>query len=347
MIKEPKLSICMPSHRSLIDSQGSIDSAITYSLQRKLAEVSISDNSGDESKSLKYSMNQSGMLKYSNTNGLNESENWFSAAYKSSGAYIGFLADDDYLLAVGPTIEYNLDKNIVGYRPNFAVWEEGRGIICTSTFSIQNKTAKERVASYFKNARGNNNTLYSFIQRDISLEINSLVMNHHPTKGGYYDWAIVLAYLSCGVLLPDHSSLYVYDNCNWSGTQDQVNSRIMGLMKKCGLSSRGLIFLPLMLAIDSFILIARESSPIDRVEVLEAASFAFQAYANNFLNFYSCNKSDFTEMEILTIETMINTRGLSNLLTAALKTIEAFEPKIIDQYKIFYLASIGKPWGKF
>ena len=342
-----KLSICIPSHRNLINSQGSIDSAISYASQRKMVELCVSDNSGDNDKPLKYSAMQGDKLRYSLATGLNESQNWLNSANISTGSYIGFLADDDYLLALGPDTHYQLDNNIIGYRPNFAVWEKDRGIVRTNNFSIIENTARERVEAYFKNAKGNNNTLYSFIKRDLSLDINCLVMDHHPIKGGHYDWAIVLAYVSSGNLLPDHSTLYVYDNANWSGTQDEINNACKSLMKKGGISERGVLFLPLLLAIDSFILIARESSTISRVELLEAASLAFQGYANNFLQFYSLNKSQFFQKEIMAIEAMSKTTGLSNLLNSALKIIESFEPKIIDQYRIFYLASIGKEWAKF
>jgi hypothetical protein len=341
------LSICIPSHRNLIDSQRSIDSAIDYSLQREGVEVSISDNSNDQYKSSKYSSKSIFNLKYEFTPKLNESENWYNSAKNSTGEYLGFLADDDYIISIGQNSEFETDKKIVGYRPNFAIWENERGIIGFTNFECSEITAKDRVASYFKNCKGNNNTLYSFIKRNISLDINTLVMQHHPVKSGYYDWAIVLAYISSGALLSDHSSLYVYDNCNWSGPQERINDAIMKLMLKGGLDTRGHLFLPLLLAVDSFILIARKTSPVDRAEVLEAASYAFQIYANHFINSYVHNPSQFLPQEIIAISEMRETTGLSKLLLAALKVIEAYTPQIVDQYKELYQASIGEAWGKF
>ena len=341
------LSICIPSHRNLIDSQRSIDSAINYSMQREGVEVSVSDNSNDQYKFSKYSSKSVTNLKYEFTPKLNESENWYNSAKNSTGEYLGFLADDDYIISIGPNSKYETNKNIVGYRPNFAIWENNKGIVGFTNFQISEKTAKDRVEAYFKNCKGNNNTLYSFIKRNVSLDINTLVMQHHPVKAGYYDWAIVLAYISSGMLLSDHSSLYVYDNCNWSGPQESVNDAIMKLMLKGGLDNRGHLFLPLLLAIDSFILIARKTSPADRTEVLEAASYAFQTYANNFLNSYNQNKSQFLPREIIAVNEMCETTGLSKLLLAALKVIQAYTPKIIDQYRELYEVSIGAEWGKF
>lgn len=343
--KMSQLSICIPSNRKLIDSQRSIDSALTFSSQRNNCEISVSDNSGDPEKFLKYSESNNRNLIYS-TCDFNESNNGKNALDKSSGQFVGFMADDDFLIALGPQQNLVHDKSISGYRPNFAIWEKDLGITRTTNFNIIGKTAKERIQCYFKNSNGNNNTLYSFFRRDLAVDIGDLCA-FHPIKAGYYDWAIVLAHASSGNIYSDNSTLYVYDNHNWSGSQNDINLSIKNLLKKGGLNDRAPLFLYLLLAIDSFILISRNTSPLEKFEALDAAMFAFAAYLKTFINAFNTNKSQFTQAEVATINKITETNGLSNLLTSTLNVLEVYNPSLIQPYLDFYFISTGKKWGEF
>ncbi len=340
-----QLSICIPSNRKLIDSQRSLDSSIAFSAQRENCEISISDNSNDPDKFSKYSKLNRDNLIYSTCN-FDESNNGKNAFEKTSGKFIGFMADDDFILALGPNQILNENKNVSGYRPNFATWEKDKGITRVTNFSITGKTARERIQCYVKNAKGNNNTLYSFFKRELVTDISNLCMLH-PIKAGYYDWAMVLAYASNGEILADNSTLYVYDNHNWSGTNDDIASSIKRLLNKGGLDDRAPLFLNLLLAIDSFILITRKSSPLDNLEKLDAGMTAFVGYLNAFLRTFHSNKIQFTQSEINIITELSNTKDLSKLLTSALNVIEAYNPELITQYMDFYFISIGHKWGKF
>ena len=337
------LSICIPSNRKLPDSQRSLDSALTFSSQRPDCEVSISDNSNDRAKFEKYSAINNQNIKYA-TCDFDEVNNWRNAAIKSTGKYIGIMADDDFLLALGPGKILEDGNNTIGHRPNFAVWEKDKGITHVTNFAIAGKTAKERVEIYFQKNNGSNNTLYSFFKRELVLEINHLC-TFHPIKAGYYDWAVVLAYVSSGNIYPDNSSLYVYDNQNWSGSQAAINFAIKNLLNKGGLDYRAPLFLYLLLAIDSFILIYRNTSPVDKVEILDAAMFSFVTYINSFLSNFNKNKSLFSQPEVQAINNLSNSVGLSGLLLSALKVLEIYKPELVPKYIDFYSASIGEEWG--
>lgn len=340
------LSICIPSNRKLTDSQGSIDSALNYISQRNNSEVCVSDNSEDILKLNKYSNIQSDRFNYRFNKGLKEAENWQNASLNSIGHYIGYLADDDYIHSIGKPQVYEYDSKIAGYRPNFIVWEENKGIIKTTNFSIIEQNAKARVEAYFNNCNGNNNTLYSFIKKNISLEITSLCQLH-PIKSGYYDWAIVLAYVSSGVLIEDNSTIYIYDNRNWAGSQEKINQAVEGLFVKGGLDGRGQLFINLFLAIDSFVLIGRKSSPVDRVELFDASQFAMFAYLNAFLKLFEKNKNTYYEAEKKAIEKLATANTIKDLLMEILNVIAVYNEKLTDGYIQFYNGSIEKKWGEF
>jgi len=340
------LSICVPSNRKLIDCQSSIDSAIQYISQRKNSELHVSDNSSDISKLNNYTSNNSNNFIYKNNNGLSEMQNWRSASLNAKGYYVGYLADDDYIHLIGKQQLYERNSQIVGYRPNFVVWEEGNGIIKTSNFSILENDSKSRIESYFNKCNGNNNTLYSFIKNNITSDIIDLCVLH-PVKSGYYDWAIVLAYISSGILIEDNSTIYVYDNRNWSGSQEKINETIEKLMIKGGLDNRGKLFINLLLAIDSYILIGRKSSPVDREQLFDAAQYSMFSYLNSFLKFYNENKIKYTAKEQREVEKIINSKTISELLKAILNLIGAYNEKLVENYIVFYKIALESNWGDF
>jgi hypothetical protein len=206
--------------------------------------------------------------------------------------------------------------------------------------------SKSRIESYFNKCNGNNNTLYSFIKNNITSDIIDLCVLH-PVKSGYYDWAIVLAYISSGVLIQDNSTIYVYDNRNWSGSQEKINETIEKLMIKGGLDNRGKLFINLLLAIDSYILIGRKSSPVDREQLFDAAQYSMFSYLNSFLKFYNENKIKYTAKEQREVEKIINSKTISELLKAILNLIGAYNEKLVENYIVFYKIALESNWGDF
>jgi len=338
----------MPSNRDLNNSKRSIDSVINYISQNNNFEFTVSDNSNDINKKDKYSSNTFSNFNYLFNPNISESENWFNSSKNSTGHFIGFIGDDDYLISVGPSCKYEKGNKIIGYRPNFVVWEEGKGILKTTNFNINQLSAKDRVVSYFNNCNGNNNSLFSFIRSDISKSLSVLCKSSHPLKNsGYYDWAVVLAYVSSGFLLQDNSSVYIYDNRNWSGTTEDIDSKIKNLFKKDGLDDRGNLFLFLLLALDSFILIGRKSSPVDRHELFEAAQFTLVSYANAFFDFYLKNQQLYLHNEQLAINDLKNLSQPLDVMNQLLKILETYNESLIDPYLFFYRSSVELDWGYF
>ena len=342
MKNNPIISICMPSNRGLSASQASIESVLTYATLRENTEFCISDNSNDPSKAEKYLPLVNENFKYSVSPDLTEPQNWFNALSISEGDYVSNIGDDDYLLSTGKQMEYILDKNIIGYRPNIVVWDKKQGVIRATNYGITGNTAKERIANYFKLAQGNNNTLYSFIKKDSMVNIFELIANHPISKSGYYDWAITLGYVSSGNLLPDPSSLYIYDNHNWSGTAEDIQLAIKNLFIKGGQNERGILFLNILLAIDSYIIIARRSSEINFDERMDAAEYAFMTYAQSFLNNYLANTNLYSKKEIEAIKNFQSLSSISDLVIESIKVIGSYNEELLIPYLEFLKASIDK-----
>lgn len=341
------LSIFMNSNRSYDDSRPSIESAITYTKLRNNSELCIVDNSGDMNKSAQYAQLKNSSFQFVEAPGISGRENFLKAMNSTNGRYIQSLGDDDYVLSTGNSVQYNFDQKIAGYAPNFVIWDKRKGITKTKSLGIKGANAKDRISAYMQTSNGDNVTFYSAINRNLCLDINNTIFNLHPIKGGYWDWAIVLGYLSSGVLLEDHSTLYIYNLENWRNGE-LIDKGISKMFSGIGAGNRGHLFIRLLLALDSFLLVARKTTPINRDEALEGAQFAFASYCTSFMQLYQQNRQSFLPAEIDLIEKIhTNYGGFIGLLRWALDVIEIFEPSIIKQYKEFYFACLEKKWGDF
>lgn len=343
------LSICIPSKRKLIDSKNSIESALHYINNSKNTEFHISDNSEDPAKKEYFDAIVNPNIHYKDSKGADAPLNWRNAISSASGDFIGILNDDDLLIKIDPTTSLDSSElvNCIGFRPNIAVWEKEKGIVRQTSFEIVGETALQRVQKYFQINQGNNNTIYSFMRKDILKDIHYLNFEANPTGGWYNDWAMVLGYVSSGNIFTDHSSLYIYDNHNWAGTSQEITARIESLFTGCGLIKRSIIFLPLFNAIDSFIFIGRKSTPISRQEALDAGIFALTLYLKSFIQSFQKNPDVFTEIEKNTIRILISSIGLREILNAVLEVINAHAPEATDKYRYFYTTALGCEWGYF
>jgi len=338
----------MPSNRSFNDSKPSINSALFYVSQRSNFELCISDNSKDDPKNKYYSNETNSKFKYKASPGFSISENWLESIMLADSNLISVMADDDFLVPLPGNQTYESDKNVIGYRPNIVVWDKEIGANRVTNFSITGNRAIDRVKNYFNFALNNNNSLYSFFRKDLILDIGTLCYKFHPmAKVHYYDWSQVLSYVSSGNLLTDNSTLYVYDNANWSGNTENINNYTEQLFFKNGLDKRSLLFISLFQAIDSFILIFRKSSPIPRDELLEAALFVFSSYLNNFFNAYSLNKEKYFLKEKMAIEKIFKLTSTSQVFSQAIEIIFSFDESLAIRYIQFYESVVEKPYGIF
>ena len=341
------LTICMPSNRDLIDSRGSISSAINF-CDLTNSELIVSDNSNDIKKSNYWSNLNLNFLKYDSEAPSESNSNWYNALSKSEGLYGGILSDDDLILNIDkPVVDYKevFNNNILGIKPIIQLWNEAAGTYQINNFNISDDTAKLRLVKYLTNAKGNNTTLYSFFNKPVYLDLLSLSL-FHPTKGGYTDWAFVAGLVSSGKILVDSSKLLIYRNTNWFGTQDYINEQEKKLYIKAGLDQRCYLFRRLFTAIDSFIYVLRKTSPITREEAIEAATYVFELYLDGFINEVNANKYSFKEYEKSQVNKISCSSHIEEKLEITLQIIDSLNSELKKKYKIFYNKAIDCDWGK-
>ena len=340
------LTVCIPTNRKLDEAYSSISSAIEFCKSNE-AELIISDNSDDENKQNLLSNKQSNYLKYFFGGPKIAIENWYNAVSKSTSLYTLILSDDDLILNIArPDYAYEEAKknNIIGIKPIISCWNQKVGIYRNNTFQLEEEDPLDRILGYRKKYGGDNTSMYSFFDTQILKDLLFIFLSH-PTRGGYTDWAFMHALISSGKIFHDQSKLLIYKNNNWFGDKKFIKKNEINLYKKAGLTERGVHFSMLFRALDVFILILRESSPINRKLLLVTAKSSFIFYLKVFLQYFNNNMNCFMDKEILQINKINLENNLEKNLEVSILIIESFLNGLSKKYLLFYKKSIGTDWG--
>jgi len=338
------LSLCMPSVRPRADAETSIRSGWSYARERG-AQFVVSDNSRDPAKDALLTELESEGLTCVHQAPAGESDNWRSAFDASGGTWVGFLSDDDLLLPL-PGGQQHLEDHpdIAGYKPDIVINSAGYGITDVLNFQVEAESATERVMQYLRRNQGKNCALFSFFRRSLLGELVELVNGHHPTRAGHTDWSTVLALVSTGKLLSDKSTLLVYNNTNWT-TQEQVDASNRRIFTKVGLSERSRHFVSLFMGLDSFILIARSTSPVERAERLQAGTLAMHLMFQQLAKV--ADRSEMSPKESLAVDMLGAGDNLKTMLRDGIKLVELHCPELVERYQAFYRASLELSWGSY
>ena len=341
MKKYHSTSLCIPSNRPYTESRRSIESGISYCRSRNESQLVLSDNSKDAEKHKIFQEKIRSPNRYLWNPDANASANWIAAAEASDGDLIGFLADDDQIIYVNDATTDTNINSASGMRPSVVVWDKTHGAIGLYNFDITSNNPSDRLKEYFNKCQGNNTTMYSHIKRNLWLSIARL-LTHHPMPIGYYDWAIVLGYIAEGPIKADKSTIYIYDNRNWRGSQEEINSSTQALFSKNGLPTRLSIFLSFFLAIDSFLIINRNDSSLQKREREDVAMFALICYLNNFLQNLNQRKKYLNAGEIQAINGFQTCITKTSYLTQVRILLNAIDEKIAVNYDLFMSRSPEK-----
>ena len=340
------LSICIPSNKPYQSSRASISSAINF-CDLTSSELMVSDNSCDLNKSNFWESIKLDYFNYKSNAPIDGVANWYNAQENSQGLYTCMLSDDDLILNIdNPLVDYRdlYNNGIFGIKPVTKLWNEKIGTYKTNDFSITDETAIQRMHTYYTKANGNNTTLFSFFNSNIHNDLRKLSLEH-PTRGGHADWAFVCGLVSSGKILLDTSKLLLYKNTNWFGSQEHISKQVKNLYKKSGLSERGSLFEDLLSAIDSFIFVARKTSPVDRKEIIDAGKYIFKSNVISFCKKYNQEPYKFTEEEGKVIQKLQNTEQFEISLDLSLKIIELLKSDLVPKYLNFYKKSLEIEWG--
>jgi hypothetical protein len=141
--------------------------------------------------------------------------------------------------------------------------------------------------------------------------------------------------------------LFVYCNSNWSGTRESLSDRVTKQYTSAGLPERVAQFSALLLALDCFILIARQDSPVPHQERLEAALWALTNMLGPLLAQLAHNPACFTPEEQRLLQRLTLASDGEMLLAGILRFLSHFDPGLAQGYIDFYESAIGAPWGEF
>jgi hypothetical protein len=338
----PSLSICVPSHRSLAESQTSIDSILGYARQKGI-EVVISDNSEDSAKEAYISALNYERLLYKK-GPEDESENWWNAASAATGEFIACISDDDHLFYVPGEIP-PVPMGCMGLRPSVALWTPKAGFKGFTSFSILEESPTERIKHYLKVNGGANSTLFSFWRSDQFMKTMQL-LRQHPTRLGYHDWAVVLSLLAIGPLQTLKDSMLVYNLTNWDTAQASQQT-LQRMFTRGGFDPNDGRYVPFFLGVDAFILIMRHDNGIESTKKREAALFCLTSYLSSYKKMVESGKGGFKDRDLAFVASLGGTIQLQDLFLRVLDYVEQLKPGLAESYKNFWQASIDQEWGMF
>jgi len=340
----PSRSVCIPSVRPLASSRTTFRSAERYASDRGDTEIIVADNSGDEEK-LKFLDKRENFVSIQTT-GLSESLNWNAAFDKSSGEWVSFLSDDDFLFCLGPEGDAGqIDSAVIGIVPCIAIWNESRGVYDHRNISIAGLTAKDRVSQYGRLARGNNNALFGFFRRQARVLVQDHVLMHPTRMQGYNDWAITFMFLAEGNFINDPASLLVYNNQNWCGNSEEIQKKIDRLFVNVGFKATDSRQLHLLLGLDCFIGIMRANSSLGTREKFDAAMWCLMEYLKSHICAMRQNPSAYTQAE-QNLWLGQNLRfSFKELFDALSESVVLISPALEHDYRQFHKAAIEADWG--
>jgi hypothetical protein len=156
---------------------------------------------------------------------------------------------------------------------------------------------------------------------------------------------MVLAYVADGELVGEHRMVYAYDESKWSNRERSGNS-LLAAFKATGLGPHTADLLWFLVAVDAFIFIARSTSPLGRVEALDAGIAGFSFYMELFLKGYETTHARFTEHERQQIARFGSVSDARSALDVSIGILDAHDIELGQKYRAFYHTALDQPWGE-
>ncbi|GEO85858.1 MULTISPECIES: hypothetical protein [Alphaproteobacteria] len=210
------LSICIPSNRPYASSRLALESALIYA-EKTGARVIIADNSGDPEKRARFE-GASPCLTYLDTSGYSALDNGLAAFEKADTPFLMPMGDDDVLHLHPGQERLRLDSladDVIAVRPSTLLWTATDGVVTVKQFTLDETDAGDRIIAYNRSAQGDNTLYYSIWRSAPFTHVWRMLRDHHPTRGAYCDWALVLSLVATGRVVHDPATLYRYDLGRW------------------------------------------------------------------------------------------------------------------------------------
>lgn len=277
------LTVFMPSNRGFKSSFRAIETALRYCEMRK-AKLVVADNSSDPAK-WDFWHRKSIALKLIDTRGMDAKANFLAAMDAVDTDYLLAMGDDDELI-VDPSKPVpdlaSLPLDHIGIRPKTDVWTQNYGVIRTKTFAISGATPAERMLEYNARADGDNGAYYSIFRTSAYRRIMRFFFHHHPTSGGYGDWALVMSLFAWGKLSYDPGTVFRYNFDQWHGG-DALEKRADSLYQMAGLPDGSRQYHYLLMFLDIFVYCCPDFAPLSPEDSANAQSLAAGPFLDAFL----------------------------------------------------------------
>ena len=335
------LTVFMPSNRDFKSSFGAIETALTY-CETRGATLVVADNSSDPLK-WDYWHKKSVSMNMIGTSGFDGKANFLAAMNAVETEFLLAMGDDDELLfdpsKPGPDLGL-LPGDHIGVRPKTDVWTQNYGLIRTKTFAISGATPTERMLEYNQNAGGDNGAYYSIFRTDLYRHLMNFFFQHHPTSGGYGDWALVMSLFAWGKLVYDPGTIFRYNFDQWYGAH-ALEKRADDLYQMAGLPEGSRQYHYLLMSLDIFVYCSLGFAPLSPEDCFNAQSMAAGPFLDAFLKAVGEAPERFpTGIHELCYRAADQTLTLDRFLTS-LDMVELVQPGLKERYIRFFNVAMG------
>ncbi|CAN7481741.1 hypothetical protein LJR030_004950 [Rhizobium sp. LjRoot30] len=335
------LSLCMPSNRKFEASRRAIETALEYCAARD-AFLVIADNSGDEEKR-KYWSHHSSRLTYVITDGLDVGQNFLAAIGAAQTPFVIMMGDDDEI-EFNPQLQAvdlaSLPVDHIGVRPMTHVVTTSRGVVNVQKFSISGSDPATRIREYIAARGSSNSAFYSIFRKEPYLALMELFNHHHPTKGGYCDWAQVLALFAYGKMAYDPSTIFKYNMDQWS-SKDMIQKQGIRLFVEAGLPADGQKYEGLLQFLDLFVFLSRARLPLSDEEKQNARAFLSFEYFTVYLNIVKQSPEKYSKTMQYLADMALNQLEIDTRFHIALMMADDIKPGLKNGYIEFYKAAMA------
>ncbi|WP_075292713.1 hypothetical protein [Pararhizobium arenae] len=330
------LTIYMPSKRSLEGSHQAIESALAYA-RHVDARLIVSDNSGDAEKR-RWLETLSPRLHYVASDAVSAPDNWRPAFGTVETPFLMPMGDDDLIFFREDEKAVDLatlPEDVVGVRPATQIWTLTDGVRHTERFTIDADTPADRLIDYGRKVKGNNSIYYSIFRTRPFLSVMRSFVEHHPTTGGYIDWAICLSLFAAGRVVFDPSFTYRYDLGRWSRTET-LNEAKAKLYTDAGLPADTEKFWGLLLFLDLYVFLHR--LPLDASQRENANVVSRRLFLAAFLRSVIENPDRFDEMTRYIVDLIAAEQRLDSIFQLSVYLTDCIKPGLKDGYVRYYQA---------
>jgi len=338
-------TLCMPSNRPLMTAKASIETAIAFT-GKVGGNLVVSDNSEDPEKEAYFKTVPEHVL-YLPAPGLSGLDNLLNCLAQVKTEFILPMGDDDFIRAddrMSPFDFAALSQGVVGVKPYSEILIGENGIYDAGAFAIEEASPFERMRAYCDKSNGNNATYYSYYRSTYYAGLIRLIAEHHPTKGGYFDWALVLALMAMGRMAADPATIFTYNSGNW-GKAANIEVTKRALFRSAGLPEGAENYEALFNFLDCCGFVSCSASPLSPDEKANGRNGAAVIYIRQFLDAVDERPQVYADqrslIESLRKETLTEDTQPENMIPHALMILDAVKPGLGDTYASFLGFTMG------